>query len=71
MTILHLFFGWPDGGTWSNMIASAEWVIVAAFLLWLFRDRIGRRLVRWWHKHHQAHLAELAEKYERTPDPPA
>jgi|HubBroStandDraft_3_1064219.scaffolds.fasta_scaffold404231_2 hypothetical protein len=26
---------------------------------WLFRDRIGRRLAAWLHKHHTAHLQQL------------
>ena len=44
---------------WSNMGAMPMCVIFGGAGAWLFRDRIGRRLVRWLHKHHVAHLAEL------------
>lgn len=60
MNTWGLFFSWPAGGTWSNMIASLEWVVVAGITVWCFRDRLGRRLAAWWHKHHKEHLrAEL------------
>lgn len=52
MHVLALFFAWPVGGTWSNMIASFEWVAVASLFVWLFRDRIGRKVARFMHKHH-------------------
>ncbi len=69
MSTWHLFFAWPAGGTWSNMIASIEWVAVAGVFMWLFRDRIGRRLAAWWHKHHEPHLIaahlKALEQHER------
>lgn len=70
MSTWSLFFGWPAGGTWSNLVASLEWVAVAAVFVWLFRDRIGRHLAAWWHKHHGQHQradfsAALAEAEER------
>lgn len=52
---------WPNAGAMP---------LCAAFALtwaWLLRDRIGRRLVRWWHRHHEAHLAELAAQRESRP----
>lgn len=55
MNVLKLFFGWPGGGTWSNLLASAEWLAVGAGGVWLFRDRIGRKAAAWWHKHHHEH----------------
>lgn len=58
MNVISLFFSWPAGGTWSNMIASFEWAIVAFTCIWLFRDHIGRHLAKWWHKHHGPHAVE-------------
>lgn len=55
MHIIRLFFDWPDGGTWSNMIASLEWAVVAVGSVWIFRDHIGRKLAAWWNKHHAEH----------------
>jgi hypothetical protein len=68
MSVWHLFFSWPAGGTWSNMIASLEWVAVAGAAVWLFRDRIGRRLAAWWHKHHGPHLARTHLEVLRAHD---
>ncbi len=65
----RLFFAWPSGGTWSNMIASLEWVGIGAFAVWLFRDKIGPRLAGWWHEHHGEHVrAELAAMEQRLTD---
>ena len=58
MSAWHLFFHWPDGGTWANMVASLEWAAIGGGLMWVFRDRIGRRFARWWHKHHEPHLID-------------
>ena len=58
MSAWHLFFAWPAGGTWSNMVASAEWIAFAGVSGWLFRDRIGRRFAAWWHRHHEPHLVD-------------
>jgi len=31
MGVLEVFFGWPAGGVWSNLLASALWVTPALF----------------------------------------
>lgn len=49
------FFSWPAGATWSNMIASAEWVALIGILTWYFRDRVGRRLADYVHRHQTHH----------------
>lgn len=60
--LLALYFGWPNGGTWSNVIAAAECTGAAGSTAWVFRDHIGRRLSAWWRKHHGDHIAPaLAE----------
>jgi hypothetical protein len=57
----RLFFGWPAGGTWPNLIEQAEGVVLGAGMVWLFRDRVGKHLAGWWHKHHGSHVrADLA-----------
>lgn len=54
----RFFFRWPDGATWSNMLASAEWVALVAFLAWYFRGLTGPALAGWWNKHRAAHHEE-------------
>lgn len=44
---------------WPNAGAVPLCAIIGGIGAFIFRDRIGQRLVRWWHKHHTAHLAEL------------
>lgn len=53
------------GQLWPNVAADPITALIAVGAAWLFRDRIGRHLVAWWHKHHQAHLAHLAAERER------
>jgi hypothetical protein len=62
MHIFLLYFGIPYGAVWSNVGAEPILVALAAGFAFLFRDRIGRKLVRWHHKHHTAHLEELKKK---------
>lgn len=59
--VWRLFFGWPAGGTWSNMIASLEWAVIATVAIWLYRERIGPRLAGWWQKHAGTHEHVSAE----------
>lgn len=62
----RLFFGWPNGGTWSNTIAWLEALALAGFASWYLRDHIGRGLVGWLGKHHKPHLQDqLAEHHEQ------
>lgn len=51
-----LFFAWPNGGTWSNTIAWLEDAFFAALFMFVFRDHLGRRMARWWERHHGPHL---------------
>jgi hypothetical protein len=61
--VLYLFFSWPGGGTWSNMIASAEWVALASLSIWAFRDRLGKRMARYIHKHHFQAMEERLKEH--------
>jgi hypothetical protein len=52
--------------TWGNNMAWLESVAVTAGAVWIFRDRVGRRLAAWWASHHGTHatahyLAALRE----------
>lgn len=52
---LALYFGWPAGAVWGNVIAEPVIFLASAAVVWLLRDRIGRHLAAWWHKHHGPH----------------
>ena len=47
----RLFFSWPDGGVWSNMIAWLLGLAVGALTTYYLRDHVGRRLSAWMHRH--------------------
>ena len=51
MHTLWLFFAWPDGGAWSNIVAVPPCAVLAAVLAFIFRDRLGRALKGWWARH--------------------
>jgi hypothetical protein len=52
---------WPNAGA---MPLCGIFGFIGCFLL---RDRIGRRLAAWWHKHHTAHLEQLARDARKEP----
>jgi hypothetical protein len=49
---------------WPNAGAMPLCAIFGFTGAWLFRDRIGKRLIAWLHKHHTAHLAELSRGHD-------
>lgn len=51
MSVLALFFGWPDGGIWPNIVADA--LVSGLGLVWSYR-RLARRL----EAHTEQRLAE-------------
>lgn len=66
MSVLKDLFGPGTWGTGGNLVAWALCGVVAGVFGYIFRDRIGRRLAAWWHKHHGGHLrGELAAMEER------
>jgi len=54
----RLFFGWPNGGTWSNAIEQAAAAVLVAMHGYLARDHIGAKLAAWWARHHGPHAVE-------------
>lgn len=57
MSWYHLFFHWPDGGVWSNIVASVIWALPPASVAY-WRARVHRR-------HHAASLNELHAKIDQ------
>lgn len=63
MSVLDLWFGWPDGQVWPNLLASA----LPAAGAWL----LARKAVRKWsqrHADHHAHTHELLERLHERLD---
>ena len=60
MHILWLFFAWPAGAVWSNVLAMPLCGLIAAVSAFAVRDRLGKAISSWW-KRHLGHHAELAE----------
>jgi hypothetical protein len=65
-----VFFAWPDGGAWSNVIAMPVCGLIAGLFAFLFRDHIGRAVRGWWHRHlgHRAELDEIRERLDTHAD---
>lgn len=65
MAALHLlarYWAWAG----SNVGAMPACGAIAAGFAFIFRDRLGRTLAAWWHKHHKQHLtAELDAMEQR------
>lgn len=57
MNAWHLFFHWPDGGVWSNLLASLLWVPVS----WAG----VHGLLVWHHNKMHAHIEQLREEIKK------
>lgn len=42
--------------TWASLVTWLEDAAITAFIVWYFRDNVGRRITTWWHGHHAPHL---------------
>jgi len=58
MHTLWLFFSWPGGFIWGNVGAMPVCGLIAAVFAFVCRDRLGRALSGFWHRHF-GHRAEL------------
>ena len=64
MNVFLQYFGIPNGAVWSNVLAEPIIAALTAAVVTVFRHKIGRSLVRWLHKHHAAHMAEIDRERE-------
>lgn len=70
MHTLWLFFSWPQGGAWSNVAAMPLCGALAALAAFLVRDRLGRALSGFWHRHfgHRGELDALNARLDAHAD---
>ena len=70
MHVLWLFFNWPGGGAWSNVAAMPLCGVLAGIAAYLLRDRLGRALSGFWHRHfgHHDELARIRERLDAHAD---
>lgn len=52
MSVWSVFFGWPAGGVWSNLVAAGLWAPIAAGALYVYH-----RVSRGWHQRERARIA--------------
>lgn len=57
--MIHDLYAVLWGATWGNNVAWLESLAVTGIAVYLGRDKIGRHVAAWLHKHHEQHLAEL------------
>lgn len=62
-----LFFGYPNGAIWGNVWAMPVCAVIAGAFAFVFRDRLGRRLSAWFHRHF-GHRDELDRIHSRLDD---
>lgn len=68
--LIPFFFGWPAGAVWGNVLAMPVCGAVAFAAAFLLRDKIGRALSGWWHRHfgHRAELDAIGETLDAHAD---
>lgn len=57
--VLTTYFVWPFGLVWGNVWAIIPCGLVAAATAYFGRHKIGKMLVKWWHKHMIEHVTAL------------
>lgn len=70
MHTLWLFFAWPGGGVWSNVLAMPACGVIAAVAAYLGRDKLGRAISSWHHRHfgHRAELDDIRARLDAHAD---
>jgi hypothetical protein len=64
MSIIDLFFSWPNGTVWSNIIASVMWSLpTVGFTFWRIRKHQRKN-----HREVMANVDELHQKIDGTQD---
>jgi hypothetical protein len=61
----ELFFGWPAGGVWSNIVASVLWGAPAVYAILRKITKNHAEHLRLLRSHHEEHLAVLHEHHAR------
>lgn len=56
MSPLHLFFAWPDGGVWSNIVASVLWTTPSFIIGFIIGHR---KMIKHTNKHHDELLLHI------------
>lgn len=59
--VLFYYFAWPYGQVWGNVWAVVPCAVLTGLAAWFMRHRLGRALIRFFHTHWLAHMAELEE----------
>lgn len=67
--VLYFYFVWPYGAVWGNVWAIIPCGIVAAITAWFGRHKIGKMLVKWWHKHWTEHIAAIEAELRESDIP--
>jgi hypothetical protein len=59
--LFGIYFGLPSGAVWGNVIAEPVCLALAGLAAFLLRNRIGRSLAGWWHRHHREHVEAMLD----------
>jgi hypothetical protein len=67
---LWLFFAWPAGAVWSNVLAMPLCGVATGVFAFFFRDHIGRAVKGWWGRHfgHHAELDDIKARLDAHAD---
>lgn len=61
----RIFLRWPDGTIWSEVFGDLVWAVIGGLTVFFVRDRVGKRVVSWWHTLAEPHMVAQMEKATR------
>lgn len=64
MSFWAVFFAWPTGGVWANILASFIWVVLAGVPAYI-KVRAHHRRVEAHNKHMERRMASLHKKIDK------
>jgi hypothetical protein len=64
--LLLMFYGWPNGMVWSNVLAEPLIVGGTVAVAWPFRHSLMQRWTAFQHAHKMLHLAKLQNEPRTT-----